>query len=124
VGLLLVTRLIPGGSRHGNLSRAERVYLCSTPVPLLVAVLLPGLIAMQIMRTSGSPALQRWWSDRTLQAGLATSAALVIAGGVLLWRRWMDDRGVDSRLMYGLLLASVPLLLVILLAGFWFSLAR
>jgi hypothetical protein len=120
VALVLVTRFVPGRSRQGDLSRAERVYLFSTPAPLVLAFVVPDLVGLHFWFGGAMSAGQQWWSHRILIAGLVTSGALVIAGLVLLWRRWVDEGGVDARLVDGLLLASVPAVLVLLVAGLWF----
>ena len=111
-GLWLLTLVIPGRSREGTLARAERVYLFSTALPMLLAIVFPGLASLAITDRGGSLETQRWWSDRLLLAGLIASGALVVAGAALVWRRWWKDGVIDGRLLNGMVMASVPLLLV------------
>jgi len=90
----------------------ERVYLFSTALPMLLAIVFPGLASLAITDRGGSLETQRWWSDRLLLAGLIASGALVVAGAALVWRRWWKDGVIDGRLLNGMVMASVPLLLV------------
>jgi hypothetical protein len=123
-GVILVTRFLPGRTRQGSLSRGERIYVFSTPAPLVLSFILPDLVGLHFLYGGALSAGQKSWSNGILIAGLVASGALVIAGLVLLWRRWMDGRGVDGRLFDGMLLASVPLVLVMLVAGLWWSASR
>jgi hypothetical protein len=117
--VIVVTRFIPRRSRQGSLSRVERVYRYSSPLPLVLTFILPDLIGLHFWYGGAWPANEQWWSNRILIAGLVASGALVITGLVLLWRRWVDDHRVDGRLFDGMLLASVPLVLVLLAAALW-----
>jgi hypothetical protein len=91
----------------GSLTSAERYYLLTTPLPFVLAILLPGPIAMLVKGSSA-----RAWGLRLNGVGGWLSVVLVGVGLVLVWRRWARGQDRERRLTAGLVLAAIPAVLI------------
>ena len=100
------------GSSAGPLDVVERIYLAAAPIPAILALVLPGLLAA-LMRDRGS---SREWGLWLTEAGGWLSLALLVAGAILLSRRSGQGKSWDGRLVIGLLVAALPALLIGLVA--------
>ena len=100
------------GSGHGTLERSARLYLWVAPVPALLALVFPGALAIL------APGFekQRLWSLRLNWIGCWLSAALVLIGMFLMVRRSGRKAPGENRLLLGVIVASLPALLVGLVA--------
>ena len=98
------------GFRVGDLTIYERVYLFLSPLPVLMALGIP--LAMTALRW-GAGRGERSWSNRLTEGGIWLSAALVVSGLALLWRRWSRNEGREGRLAAGIFLAGIPAFLTL-----------
>jgi hypothetical protein len=107
--LLVILRLSSAG---GPLDVRERLYLLASPVPSVLAFVLPGPIRQLIEGSGGT----RPWVVALTEVGGWLSLALVVAGAVLLWRRWTHGHAWDHRLLVGLVVAALPAFMIGLVA--------
>lgn len=92
----------------GPLAPAERLYLFATPLPFILAIILPGPIALIGQGSSGV----RTWGLWLNSAGGWLSMGLVLTGILLAGRRWTRGEPRNPRLTAGLLLAAIPAVLM------------
>ena len=109
--LLVVVGIIARGSAGEPLDPLERLYLLAAPLPALLTLVLPGIVA-SLLSDRGEGLEWALWLNR---AGGWLSLAGIAAGAVLLYRRSRQRRAWDRRLVIGLLLAALPAALVALL---------
>jgi hypothetical protein len=109
--LLVVIGVLARGSPAGPLDPLERLYLLAAPVPTLLTLVLPGIVA-GLLGSRGEARERGLWLNR---AGGWLSLAGIAAGALLLNRRSRRRRAWDRRLVIGLLLAALPAVLVALL---------
>jgi hypothetical protein len=109
---LVLLAIMLRGTVAGPLTPAERFYVLTTPFPCVLAILLPGPIALL---GKGAPSARAWglWLSGV---GAWLSVGLLVVGLVLVGRRWWRGQGLDRRLTAGLLLAASPALLIGLIA--------
>jgi len=108
VSIALVVILTRASAAAAPLDSVERLYLFASPVPVVVAFVLPGAIS-SLMDGPGST---RPWGVWLSAAGGWLSLAMVLSGVVLLARRQARDDGWDRRLLLGLLVAALPAVLI------------
>jgi hypothetical protein len=109
--LLVVIGVLARGSPAGPLDPLERLYLVAAPVPALLTLTLPGIVA-GLLSDGGEG---REWALGLNQAGGWLSLAGIAAGAALLYRRSRQRRAWDRRLLIGLSLAALPAALIGLL---------
>ncbi len=112
VGLVVVA-LRPNAA--GIRSRGERLYLWVSPLPPILTLIAPGLLA--VFATS-NPSL-RQYSDWLTMAGIWFSLGLSAIGAALLWRRVRRQETLDRLLVTGFMVAALPALLVGLIAALY-----
>ena len=109
--VLLLVGLMLRGPGGRPLAPPERFYLVTAPLPIVLALVLPSALGW----LATGPAA-RSWGLRLTAVGGWSSAALVLSGVVLIWRRRSRGLGSDRRLAAGLLLASLPAVLMAMIA--------
>jgi hypothetical protein len=110
--LLVVVGVLARGSAATALDPLERLYLLAAPVPALLTLVLPGIVAGLL----GSRGEAREWALWLNRAGIWLSLAGIAAGAVLLIRRSRQRRAWGRRLVLALLLAGLPAALIGLVA--------
>jgi hypothetical protein len=110
--LLVVVGVLARGSAATALDPLERLYLLAAPVPALLTLVLPGIVAGLL----GSRGEAREWALWLNRAGSWLSLAGIAAGAVLLIRRSRQRRAWGRRLVLALLLAGLPAALIGLVA--------
>jgi hypothetical protein len=110
--VVVLVAIMVRGKAAGPLRAFERLYLMAAPVPVVLALVLPGFISMA-MSGSGS---SRPWGVRLSVAGGWLSLALVLTGLLLLGRRSRHQQAWDRRLLVGMMLAALPAILIALVA--------
>lgn len=106
----LVIVFIVGLGPSGVLGRLERLYLMVSPVPLVFAFVLPATFVLLGMEIS-SPE----WLQLSSQVGISLSVGLAAVGVALVWRKRVRNRIFDARMLAGVLLASIPALMLLLI---------
>lgn len=109
---LLLVLLLTRGVGIGKLTALERAFLLCTPLPAIIAFVLPGSLSMLL----GETATARRWINLLSESGIVLSAVLFLAGVWLIWARHLRGEPRDVRMSVGVLLAAVPSLLVLLVA--------
>lgn len=107
IAVVVVLAVMLRATGATSLMPAERLYLLAAPLPFVLAILLPGPIAM-LAESSSS----RAWALRLNEIGGWLSVFLVGVGLVLVWRRWARGETRERRLTAGLVLAAIPALLI------------
>jgi hypothetical protein len=105
--IVLLVILKPNSARD-PLDVRERLYLFASPVPSVLAFVLPGLLG-QVMEGTGST---RTWGLVLAEVGGWLSLAMVVAGVALLWRRRTHGDAWDRRLVVGLVVAALPAFMI------------
>lgn len=117
VGVLLVALVLSwfllAGRATGRLTGLERAYLIVSPLPVLLMFGVP--LVKQLLRAN--PAQPR--GSRLEEVSVGLSAALVLAGLALAWRRWTRGEDRKSRLTAGIFLAGIPAFLALLVVMFY-----
>src|SRR5262249_41892642 len=62
-------------------SVGERIYMILAPVPVLLALVAPGILVLMVGISA------RAWSGRVSNAGILLSLGLTVVGIISLWRR-------------------------------------
>ncbi len=86
----------------------ERLFPWLTPLPMLLAVVVPTVLALTRPTTTGRAP----WADELLRSGLVLSAVLLLFAGVIASRRLSRGSSVGRDVAAGSILAGLPLLLV------------
>src|SRR5262245_8977348 len=110
--LLVVVGIMARGSAGETLDPLEQLYLVAAPLPALLALALPGIVAGLV----GGRGEAREWTLWLSRSGGWLSLAGIAAGAVLLYRRSRQRRAWDRRLVLALLLAGLPAALIGLVA--------
>ena len=97
------------GLPHGPLDVVERNFLVCAPVPIVLSLFLPGLIAL----SGQAPRVWGTWLTRT---GGWLSLALMMVGALLLVRRSLRQQVWERWLVLGLALAALPAVSLVLIA--------
>jgi hypothetical protein len=108
LSLAVLLAIVLRGSATGSLTQAERLYLLASPLPFVLAILLPGPIALLRQGSADARALGLWLNG----AGGYLSLVLVPLGVALMVRRSTRGQDRDRRLTAGLILAAIPALLI------------
>lgn len=106
----LVIVFVVGFGPAGVLGRLERLYVMVSPVPLVFAFVLPATFVLLGMEMS-SPE----WLQLSSEVGISLSVGLAAVGVITVWRKRVRSTTLDSRLLAGVLLASIPALMLLLI---------
>jgi hypothetical protein len=114
-GATLLLVMMARGTGLGVLTSGERRFLLATPLPVILALLLPsGLALWQAGTVSGTES-----AALLGQIGIWLSGALILLGVWLLRARRLRGEPGDLRLTLGVLLAGIPLFMVLTVGLFY-----
>lgn len=106
----LVIVFVLGLGPSGSLERLERIYLIASPAPVVCAFVFPAIFVLLGMEVSA-----REWIQLISEVGISLSVGLAAVGVVMVWRKRVRSTTLDSRLLAGVLLASIPTLMLLLI---------
>ena len=110
--IIALAAVMLGGGSGGALDRVEQLFLWMSPLPTILALVLPGVLALS--RPAGTQQVP-WYVGLDVAGGIL-SLVLLIAGVLLLLRRSRRQQPRDSRLSMGLIVAGLPAVLIGLVA--------
>lgn len=106
--LILVAVVIATRWRtDGPLEPAERIFLFAAALPVLLALVLPGVLVSLTDFSNNA----RSQGLRFTEAGYLLSAAMAPAGILLVVRRAKEERSQDWRVVLALFVAALPAML-------------
>jgi hypothetical protein len=106
--LLVLVLTMARGAAAAPLDRLEAIYLAAAPLPAILALILPGVVAALLQ----DPGSSREWRLWLTKVGGWLSLALIVAGVLLLSRRSSQGKRWDRRLLVGVFVAAMPALLI------------